>query len=104
MAAPANPLSAVLERMAAELASAGNLSLDDARRLVEQLADRWRGEAARAGERAWAALDGLFAELGLVTRDDFVELELRVAQLEHRLRLVEGDSDRSAGSRGPGTA
>jgi BMFP domain-containing protein YqiC len=29
-------------------------------------------------------------ELGLVTRDEWEELELRVAQLEHRLRLVEG--------------
>ena len=27
--------------------------------------------------------------LGLVTRDEWDELELRVAQLEHRLRLVE---------------
>ena len=101
MAAPANPLSAVIERMAAELASAGNLSLDDARRLVEQLADRWRGEAARAGERAGAALDGFFGELGLVTRDDFVELELRVAQLEHRLRLVEGGAGPGDGAAAP---
>ncbi len=29
-------------------------------------------------------------ELGLVTRDDIDELELRVAQLEHRLKLLEG--------------
>jgi BMFP domain-containing protein YqiC len=28
-------------------------------------------------------------ELGLVTRDEWDELELRVAQLEHRLRLLE---------------
>ena len=32
---------------------------------------------------------GLFRELGLVTRGELEELELRVAQLEHRLRLVE---------------
>jgi polyhydroxyalkanoate synthesis regulator phasin len=104
MAAPANPLSAVLERMAAELASAGNLSIEEARRLVDQMAARWRSEAARAGERAGAALDGLFDELGLVTKDDFVELELRIAQLEHRLRLVEGGA--GPGDSGPraGTA
>jgi hypothetical protein len=28
-----------------------------------------------------------------VTRDDLDEVELRVAQLEHRLRLLEGVSD-----------
>ena len=38
------------------------------------------------------AADGVFHELGLVTRDDYVELELRVAQLEHRLRLLEGEA------------
>jgi len=34
-------------------------------------------------------LAGLFRELGLVTRSEVEELELRVAQLEHRLRLLE---------------
>jgi BMFP domain-containing protein YqiC len=32
--------------------------------------------------------------LGLVTREDWDELELRIAQLEHRLRLLE-DADPS---------
>ena len=32
-------------------------------------------------------------ELNLVTRDDLDELELRVAQLEHRLKLLEGPRD-----------
>jgi BMFP domain-containing protein YqiC len=43
----------------------------------------------RLGERTGAGLSGLFRELGLVTRDELEELELRVAQLEHRLRLLE---------------
>jgi hypothetical protein len=33
-----------------------------------------------------------------VTRDEYDELELRVAQLEHRLRLLEGVSDLPAPS------
>jgi polyhydroxyalkanoate synthesis regulator phasin len=49
----------------------------------------------RAGERASGTLAGLFRELGLVSRDDFDELELRVAQLEHRVRLLEGTPSRS---------
>jgi polyhydroxyalkanoate synthesis regulator phasin len=89
MAEPARPRG-VFDRMAAELASAGNISLDEARRLVDQLAHRWRGDVVRASERAGAAMDGVFHELGLVTREDYEELELRVAQLEHRLRLLEG--------------
>ena len=89
MAEPASPLRGILDRMAAELASAGNLSFAEARRLVDQLAHRWRGDVVRAGERAGAAMDGVFHEFGLVTREDYEDLELRVAQLEHRLRLLE---------------
>jgi polyhydroxyalkanoate synthesis regulator phasin len=95
MAGPASPLRDVLERIAAELASAGDLRIEDARSLVDELAHRWRGDVVRASERVGQAADGVFHELGLVTRDDYVELELRVAQLEHRLRLLE---DRSAGA------
>jgi polyhydroxyalkanoate synthesis regulator phasin len=97
MAEPANPLRDVLERVAADLAAAGNLRIEEARNLVDQLAHRWRGDVVRAGERVGHAADGVFHELGLVTREDHEELELRVAQLEHRLRLLE-DGAASAGA------
>jgi polyhydroxyalkanoate synthesis regulator phasin len=77
------------------VAAAGNAGLtaeraEEVRNLADQLARRWKGDAVRAGERAGAAMDGFFRELGLVTREEVDELELRLAQLEHRLRLVEG--------------
>ena len=65
------------------------MSRDDARAIVDDVVGRWRGEALRVGERAGATFSGLFRELGLVTRREYEELELRLAQLEHRLRLVE---------------
>jgi polyhydroxyalkanoate synthesis regulator phasin len=101
MAERGSSLREVLDRIAAELASAGNLQLDEARSLVDQLAHRWRGDVVRAGERLGQAADGVFHDLGLVTRDDFLELELRVAQLEHRLRLLE-DGAASAGATSSG--
>jgi BMFP domain-containing protein YqiC len=57
--------------------------------LIVELPGRLRGSRARLSEQALAALRSLTSELDLVTRDEFDELELRVAQLEHRLRLVE---------------
>ena len=42
-------------------------------------------------------LAGIFRELGLVTREEWEELELRVAQLEHRVRLLEEPALRTAG-------
>lgn len=79
------------DQLADELSKAGGMRRDEARDLIEQTTHRWRGEALRFSERAGAGLEGLFHQLGLVSRADFDELELRVAQLEHRLRLVEGD-------------
>lgn len=77
------------ERIAGELSELGGVRRDEARSVVEELAGRWRGDALRVSEKTRVSLQGLFRELGLVTRDELDELELRVAQLEHRMRLVE---------------
>jgi polyhydroxyalkanoate synthesis regulator phasin len=73
-----------------ELSAKGRLTQEDAREVVDEVMGRWRGDAIRVGERASSTLSGFFRELGLVTRREHEELELRLAQLEHRLRLVEG--------------
>jgi len=72
---PASRLSEVVEELLAELPA------------------RVRGTRTRAGEQTMALLRGLVEELNLVTRDDLDELELRVAQLEHRLTLLEAPHD-----------
>ena len=82
------------DRLADELAERGGLERDEARRSVEQLLGRWRGDSVRLTERASDGLAGVFRDLGLVTRDEWDDLELRVAQLEHRLRLLEGEPPR----------
>ena len=61
--------------------------------LLAELPSRVRGTRARFSEQALGALRSLVEELNLVTRDELDELELRVAQLEHRLRLLEGPPD-----------
>jgi polyhydroxyalkanoate synthesis regulator phasin len=80
------------ERLAEELAERGGMKREEARAAIGDLASRWRGDAVRVSERTGETLAGLFRELGLVTRDEWEELELRVAQLEHRLRLLEGQT------------
>jgi polyhydroxyalkanoate synthesis regulator phasin len=63
--------------------------LDEARSVAEDFTSRWRGDAVRVGETTRRRVQDLARELGLVTREEWDELELRVAQLEHRLRLIE---------------
>jgi polyhydroxyalkanoate synthesis regulator phasin len=78
-----------LEKMLAAI----GLRVDEARSLLEGATSRWRGDTLRINEGTRHRLHTLFRELGLVTREDWEELELRVAQLEHRLRLVEDRPD-----------
>jgi len=77
------------DELADSLAERGGMSRDEVRGWIDEATTRWRGDAVSAGEKAGATLHGALRELGLVTRDEWDELELRVAQLEHRLRLVE---------------
>ena len=63
--------------------------LDEARTILGDVTARWHGDAVRVGEETRRRLHDLARELGLVTREEWDELELRVAQLEHRLRLLE---------------
>ena len=87
MAEPADGRDS-LERLIAILGP----RLDELRSLGEELTSRWRGDAIRVGEGSRRRVQDLARELGLVTREEWDELELRVAQLEHRLRLLERDS------------
>jgi polyhydroxyalkanoate synthesis regulator phasin len=81
MGGPANDFERVIQLLGPRL--------EELRSLFDDLGSRWRGDAVRVGEGTKRRVQELARELGLVTRDEWDELELRVAQLEHRLRLVE---------------
>jgi polyhydroxyalkanoate synthesis regulator phasin len=84
------------DALAEELAERGLVRRDEARALIDDVSSRWRGDATRLGEKAGATLDALFREFGLVTKDDLEDLELRIAQLEHRLGLLEEPATRDS--------
>ena len=63
-----------------------------ARNVVEALVGWARDESGRVSERASDNMSALLRELGFVTQSEHEDLELRVAQLEHRLRLLETTS------------
>jgi len=67
--------------------------VDALEELILELPARVRGSRSRLSEQALAALRALVDDLNLVSRDELDELELRVAQLEHRLRLLEQERD-----------
>ena len=74
------------------------LLLDTLEELVAELPSRMRGSRERFSESALAVLHRIADELNLVSREELDELELRVAQLEHRMRLLEGPPDLPPGA------
>ena len=75
--------------LADDLAQRLGIDRDETRAALADALDSWRREARRLGESSGDAASRLGAELGIASQDALAELELRVAQLEHRLKLVE---------------
>ena len=59
------------------------------RQLVEELAVQLRAGVDKLGDLPQETGERLARELGLVTREEYDALALRLAQLEHRLKLLE---------------
>jgi polyhydroxyalkanoate synthesis regulator phasin len=85
----------VADELADDLARRMGLDRDAMRGAVQDTFAAWRAEAERLGERRDDVVDRSLEKAGIVRREAIDDLELRVAQLEHRLRLLE--DDRAAG-------
>jgi len=77
------------DELADEISRRLGLERDEVRRAVGDVLDSWKREARRLGEQTGDAASRLSSDLGVASREAVSELELRVAQLEHRLRLLE---------------
>ncbi len=78
-----------VESLADELAHRAGIRPDEARGLIDEVTLRWKREAGRFSERTGETAAKVAHDLGLATREQVEELELRLAQLEHRLKLLE---------------
>lgn len=83
-----------IDELAGDLAARGGMRRDEARQVLEEAVARWRADASQLAGRAGGGIQALLGQVGLVSRDEIDELELRVAQVEHRLRLLEDGSGR----------
>jgi BMFP domain-containing protein YqiC len=93
MAAPADHASSrsLAERLVLAVVGALATAADpgELRDVAGDVEARLRGDLERLGDRAGSGLSGVFRELGLATREELEDVELRLAQLEHRVRLLE---------------
>lgn len=78
-----------IDEVADDVAQRLRIEPEEMRAALGDALGSWRREARRVGEQTGDAAGRIAEELGLVPREVVDDLELRVAQLEHRLKLLE---------------
>jgi polyhydroxyalkanoate synthesis regulator phasin len=76
-----------------EFVRRGQLSGDEGREMVERLVSRSKSEAQSVLKKADSSLHGAYRDMGLATRRELEDLDFRLRQVEHRIRLLEETSD-----------
>jgi polyhydroxyalkanoate synthesis regulator phasin len=77
------------EQLADDLAHRVGIERDEMRNAVRDTFSSWKAEADRLGALPSDTADKALRRLGLARREELDDLSLRIAQLEHRLRLLE---------------
>ena len=82
------------DRLAEDLSRRLGVERDEVHAAITDVLDSWRREAGRLGESTGSAASRLAGDLGIASAQAVDDLSLRVAQLEHRLKLLERASPR----------
>ena len=80
------------DELASEIANRVGVEREEVQSAITDVLDSWRREATRLGESGGSFAAKAASELGAASRDTVADLELRVAQIEHRLKLLERDT------------
>jgi polyhydroxyalkanoate synthesis regulator phasin len=78
-----------VDELADEIGRRLGVERDEVRAAISDVLESWRREASRLGDSTGATATRITEELGVASRTALDELELRVAQVEHRLKLLE---------------
>jgi polyhydroxyalkanoate synthesis regulator phasin len=82
------------DRLAEELSRRLGVEREEVRAAIADVLDSWRREAGRLGESTGSTASRLATDLGVAAQQTVDDLSLRVAQIEHRLKLLERASSR----------
>ena len=80
------------DELSGEIGTRLGVERDEVRRAIADVLESWRREATRLGESGGDLAARAATELGAASRESVSDLELRVAQLEHRLKLLEREA------------
>lgn len=85
------------ESVIGELVKRGQMTSEEGRQAVDEVIDKTRGEARSLRSRFDETLQKNFKEMGLAPKQQMEDLQLKVAQLEHRISLLESARNPEAG-------
>lgn len=85
-----------IQELVDDLVKRGHLNADEGRDMVDRLASRSREEARAALKKADSSLQGVYRDVGLVTRRELADIDLRLRQLELRVQLLEEAADKKS--------
>jgi polyhydroxyalkanoate synthesis regulator phasin len=88
-----------LQGLVDESVKRGQISRQVGEQLVEDYTRKAMAEGGELRSRLGGSLQDIAHELGLVTRGEWHDMELKVAQLEHRLSLLENESEPAAAAK-----
>jgi polyhydroxyalkanoate synthesis regulator phasin len=80
------------DELASEIGDRLGVERDEVRSVITDVLESWRREASRLGESGGSLAARAASELGTASKDAVDDLSLRVAQLEHRVRLLEREA------------
>jgi len=81
------------DELSDELARRLGVDREEVRAAVRETLADWRGEAGKLGGRRGDVVEKALGKTGFARREELEELALRVAQLEHRLKLLEAGAE-----------
>ena len=88
------------EAYAGELVKRGQDTTDEGRKAVGEFMDKARDEARSFRGNLDSGLKKTMTDIGLPTREQLEEMDLKLAQLEHRLSLLENGKSASRAGKG----
>lgn len=89
----------LVDSMTEEMVKRGEATAEEGRKAFDEAVDKTREEARTMRGRFDATIQRGYRDMGVATSEQMDEIQLKLAQLEHRLSLVEAElaSRREAG-------
>ncbi|MGB3683249.1 MAG: phasin family protein [Rubrobacteraceae bacterium] len=82
-----------VERVVEDLVAQGRVEREEGRTLVNDVMGRARDRSEGARSFVDASVQQSLRGVGVPTREDYEDMVFRVEQLEHRVRMLEGESE-----------